>query len=40
MAAQVLLIVIDILVVVAISIGVGALAPRWPDACSTVTVDR
>lgn len=32
MAAQVLLIVIDILVVVAISIGVGALAPRWPDA--------
>lgn len=32
MAAQVLLIVIDILVVLAISIGVGALAPRWPDS--------
>ena len=32
MAALVLLIVIDILVVLAISIGVGALAPRWPDS--------
>jgi glycosyl-4,4'-diaponeurosporenoate acyltransferase len=31
-AAQVLLIVADILVVLAISIGVGALAPRWPDS--------
>ena len=32
MAAQVLLIVIDILVVLTFSIGVGALAPRWPDS--------
>ena len=32
MAALVLLIVIDILVVLTISIGVGALAPRWPDS--------
>ena len=31
-SALVLLIVIDILVVLTISIGVGALAPRWPDS--------
>lgn len=31
-AAQVLLIVIDILVVLTLSIGTGALAPRWPDS--------
>jgi glycosyl-4,4'-diaponeurosporenoate acyltransferase len=35
MAAQVLLIVIDILVVLTISIGGGALAPRWPDSWLT-----
>jgi hypothetical protein len=32
MAAQALLIVIDILVVAGISIGVGAWAPRWPNS--------
>jgi hypothetical protein len=30
MAAQVLLVIIDILFVLTVSIGVGALAPRWP----------
>lgn len=31
MTTLILLVVIDILVVLTISIGVGALAPRWPD---------
>jgi Glycosyl-4,4'-diaponeurosporenoate acyltransferase len=31
-AAQVLLVVTDILVILVISIGVGSLAPRWPDS--------
>ena len=32
MARQLLLVVIDIVVVVGISVGVGAWAPRWPDS--------
>jgi glycosyl-4,4'-diaponeurosporenoate acyltransferase len=32
MATQVLLVVIDILVVLTVSIGAGALAPSWPDS--------
>jgi hypothetical protein len=31
-AAQALLVVTDILVVIGISVGIGALAPKWPDS--------